>query len=262
MRFVEYVIEFCFLFLSLQKSRKLVFTGTFTNGGLKIGVENGEVKIIQEGKKRKFVKQVEQVTFSGRFARESSQPVLYVTERAVFELNTDGRLELIEVAPGIDVERDILAHMEFEPIVSPKLQTMDPRIFQEAKMALQLRALQMHGRVVYDSTRNQLFINLSRLVVRSSDDIAEVRDVIYGACADIDGRVDAIVNYDHFRLDDVVMDEWTALVADLEANYYNTVVRYTTSAFMRAKLGKALEERQLAPHVFETRDEANNFLIR
>ena len=76
------------------------------------------MQIVQEGRSRKFVKKVEQVTFSGPLCAEpKSQPVIYVTERCVFQL-TPGGLELIEVAPGIDIERDILAHMDFKPIIN------------------------------------------------------------------------------------------------------------------------------------------------
>ncbi len=99
-----------------QNSRKLVFTGTFTAGGLKTEVKDGKLRILQEGKSRKFIKRVEQITFSGSYASEVGQPVFYVTERCVFRRTAEG-VELIEVAPGIDIERDILAHMDFHPII-------------------------------------------------------------------------------------------------------------------------------------------------
>ena len=99
-----------------QNARKVVFAGTFSAGGLKTAVEDGKLRIVQEGRAHKFVKQVGQVTFSGTYAKETHQPVLFVTERCVFRLTPDG-LALTEVAPGIDIERDILAHMDFAPIV-------------------------------------------------------------------------------------------------------------------------------------------------
>jgi len=99
-----------------QSARKVVFCGTFTAGGLKVAVEDGKLRIVQEGKVRKFIEQVEQVSFAATRARKRDQPVLYVTERAVFRLADDG-IELIEVAPGIDVERDVLPHMAFTPIM-------------------------------------------------------------------------------------------------------------------------------------------------
>lgn len=99
-----------------QNARRLVFCGTLTSDGLEAGVHAGQLVIHREGRIRKFVDQVEQVSFSGEIARRRGQDVLYVTERAVFRLGADG-MELIEVAPGIDIERDVLAHTSFRPIV-------------------------------------------------------------------------------------------------------------------------------------------------
>lgn len=99
-----------------QCARRLVFCGTFTSGGLAVRIEDGRLCIEREGQTRKFVERVEQISFSAGRARKTSQPVLYVTERAVFRLGGDG-LELIEVAPGIDVERDVIGQMEFRPVV-------------------------------------------------------------------------------------------------------------------------------------------------
>src|SRR5690348_133915 len=117
-----------------QNARKLVFAGTFTAGGLQVEVKGGQVKIVKEGRSRKFVKKVEQVTFSGAYAAEKGQPVLYVTERCIFRRTAKG-MELAEVAPGIDIERDILAHMDFKPIVNKPV-LMDTRIFFDEPMQL------------------------------------------------------------------------------------------------------------------------------
>ena len=111
-----------------QNAKKVVFVGTFTAGGLQIAIENGRLRIVSEGKLKKFVREVEHRTFSGSYAVKRGQPVLYVTERCVFKLTKDG-LELIEVAPGIDVERDILAQMEFRPVMRRDPAIMDRRIF-------------------------------------------------------------------------------------------------------------------------------------
>ena len=114
-----------------QNAKKVIFCGTFTA----IQIENGELKIVQDGNMNKFLKQVEQVTFSGRYAKRVKREVLYVTERAVFKLTEDG-LMLIEIAPGVNLEKDILAHMDFVPLISKDLKLMDACIFEEEKMKL------------------------------------------------------------------------------------------------------------------------------
>jgi propionate CoA-transferase len=118
-----------------QNAKKVVFVGTFTAGDLKVSVSGGRLRIEKEGSIVKFVEQVEHVTFSGRTALLSQQPVLYVTERCVFSLTRDG-LELVEIAPGVDLQRDILARMAFEPVIRGTPRPMDARIFQEAVMGL------------------------------------------------------------------------------------------------------------------------------
>ena len=119
-----------------QNAKKVVFCGTFTAGGLTEEFRDGTLKILQEGRGKKLVKQVEQITFSGEYAREMGQKVYYVTERAVFEL-TDKGVVLIEIAPGADLEKDILAQMDFEPIIGD-VKPMDARLFNEEKMGLKL----------------------------------------------------------------------------------------------------------------------------
>ena len=100
-----------------QNAKKVCFVGAFTAGGdVDIRVEDGKLRIKREGREMKFVRQVEQKTFSGRHAAMKKQSVLYITERCVFSLCEEG-LELIEIAPGIDLETQILPLMEFEPII-------------------------------------------------------------------------------------------------------------------------------------------------
>ncbi|MDO5408007.1 MAG: CoA-transferase [Eubacteriales bacterium] len=111
-----------------QGAKKVVFCGTFTAKGLKEHVEDGKLIIDQEGQIHKFVADVDQITFSGMYAESVKQPVLYVTERAVFEWK-NGRMVLVEIAPGVDLEKDILAHMDFVPEVSENLKVMDKDIF-------------------------------------------------------------------------------------------------------------------------------------
>ncbi len=118
-----------------QNAKKVVYCGTFTAKGIKTHCENGRLVIDTEGSKKKFVNAVEHITFSGDYANKVGQPVLYITERAVFELRKEG-VTLIEIAPGIDLEKDILEQMEFKPIVSKDLKLMDERIFKDEPMGL------------------------------------------------------------------------------------------------------------------------------
>ncbi len=112
-----------------QNAKKVIFTGTFTAGGLKVDFKNGKLIIINEGRVDKFVNNVEHITFSGAYAHKKQQAVMYITERAVFRL-IDSGLELIEIAPGIDLNRDILEHMSFKPKISDNLQIMSSSIFK------------------------------------------------------------------------------------------------------------------------------------
>ena len=112
-----------------QNAKKLVYCGTFTAKGLKVICEDRKINIQSEGSIKKFIDRVEQITFNGKYANQKKQPVWYVTERAVFEL-TNGGLMLIEIAPGIDLEKDILARMAFRPLVSDNLKTMNRFIFE------------------------------------------------------------------------------------------------------------------------------------
>ena len=117
-----------------QNTKRVIFCGTFTAGGLEIAVDDGKLKIVKEGKSRKLIDHVEQITFSGKYAQETEQNVLYVTERAVFKLTREG-VTLIEIAPGIDLEKDILQQMDFKPIIGD-VKLMDERIFRPEKMGI------------------------------------------------------------------------------------------------------------------------------
>jgi propionate CoA-transferase len=243
-----------------QNARRVVFAGTFTAGGLEVEVKDGKLRIVKEGRSRKFVKRVEQITFNGGYAAETGQPVIYVTERCVFRRGPDG-MELVEVAPGVDVERDILAHMDFRPAVR-QVATMDARIFRDEPMLLDetLLGLGMAQRVSYDAERNAMFLNMEGLNVRTRDDVDRVRRVIEERAHEIGRKFALVVNYDGFMIDPAVADTYAAMVRYMEMHYYTTAVRYTTSAFMRMKLGEALSRRRVAPHIFETRDEAHAFV--
>ena len=118
-----------------QNAKKVVYCGTFTAKGLETRCEDGKLVIVKEGSKKKFVNEVEHITFSGTYANKVHQPVLYITERAVFELRPEG-VTLIEIAPGIDLQTQVLDQMEFMPKIADDLKLMDERIFREELMGL------------------------------------------------------------------------------------------------------------------------------
>ena len=240
-----------------QNSRKVVFAGTFTAEGLEIAVEQGQLRIRREGDTLKFVEAVEQRTFSGQVASRRNQPVLYITERAVFRLTADGP-ELIEIAPGINLERDVLAQMAFRPRISPQLKLMDARIFGDEPMGLRdmLLVRPLDERLSYDPAKNLFFLNFEGLAVRSREDIERIRAAVGGQLEPLGKRVFAIVNYDNFSITPELLQEYMDMVRDVVQRYYAGVTRYTTSAFLRARLGDALREHDLAPHLYETAAEA------
>lgn len=244
-----------------QNAKKVVFVGTFTAHGLEVAVEDGQLRIVREGRMRKFVQQVEHVTFSGHYALQKQQPVVYVTERCVFRL-TEAGLVLIEIAPGIDLEGDILAQMEFKPVINNPPRLMDARIFQPQPMGLRslLLSVPLEQRFTYNPDDNILYINFEGLVVKSSEDVRRIKDIVDGIVVPLERRVYAIVNYDNFTILPDVVEEYSAMVNDLMRERYIAVTRYTTSAFLRMKLGDALEQRGVAPHIYESRDEAQRVL--
>ena len=113
-----------------QHARRAVFCGTFTARGLSAEVSDGSVRILREGGVRKFVQALQEITYSGPFAVAEGREAVYVTERAVFRLGPDG-LELTEVADGISIEADILAHMGFRPIIR-SVRPMPAEVFRAA----------------------------------------------------------------------------------------------------------------------------------
>ena len=229
-----------------QNAKRVVFAGTFLAGAT-----------------HKLVASVEHRTFSGREAWRRGQPVLYVTERCVFRLHDSG-IELIEIAPGLEVERDILRCMDFKPVLEHDPVLMDASIFADAPMGLRQRLLgrPLHERLHFEADSRTLFINFERLHIRTPDDVVAVQREIEDRLLPLGHRVYGVVNYDHFRLDEEAEDAWLAMVRSLVERHYINVTRYSTSSFLRAKLGPALAARGVAPHVYETAAEAAAHLRR
>jgi propionate CoA-transferase len=121
-----------------QAAKAVVFCGTMTAKGLQIALEHGRLRIEREGAVSKFLEQVDEITFSAEQARARGQQVLYVTERAVFRLGERG-LELIELAPGIDLDAHVLDHMAFRPDIASPLRPIPQEVYSEGSLGLKQR---------------------------------------------------------------------------------------------------------------------------
>jgi propionate CoA-transferase len=240
-----------------QSAKKVVFVGTFNAGNLDVAIEDGRLKILREGTCQKFVDAVEHCTFSGEYAARRGQSVLYVTERCVFSLTPDG-LELIEVAPGVDIQRDIVAQMGFAPIVKTRPRLMDERIFRSAPMGLRaaILSLRLNERFSYDAAQNLFFVNFEGHEVASLEDVDAIRKEVEARLHDARVKPHAVVNYDNFSIRPEVIDAYSDMVTHLVSHLYSGVTRYTTSSFLRLKLGDALQRRSVATYIYESPEEA------
>jgi propionate CoA-transferase len=243
-----------------QNARKLIFVGTFKAKGLNIECADGKMKIAREGAMMKFIDQVEQVTYNGRYGAEQGRTVLYVTERCVFRLTPEG-LELAEVAPGLDIQKDIIDQMAFEPIVTaPKL--MDAALFFPEPMKLKdcLLNLRMEDRLTYDAETNTVFINLSGVELNTEQQFEKHAAYMNEFFAGLGKKVNIISNYDGRTIAPKLQARHLDFITELERKYYLTAARYTTSAFLRQKMGHDLKNREIAPHIFETAQEARAYI--
>jgi propionate CoA-transferase len=231
-----------------QNAKTVVFVGTFTCGDLDVKIDDGKVRIASEGTSAKFVKKVEHRTFSGREAVRRGQHVLYVTERCVFRLASNGGLELIEIAPGVDLERDVLARMDFRPAISPDLKLMDAAIFAQGPLGLRDRLLAkpLAERFDLDREHRMLFINFEGLHVGSKADIEAIEGMVGQLLGPVvtspEERVAVVVNYDNFTILPGLVDTYSSMVTRLTERFYTRVTRYGTGGFLKAKLEGRINE--------------------
>ncbi len=220
-----------------QNAKTVVFVGSFTAGDPLVQVSDGRLQILREGRARKFVRQVEHRTFSGRESRRRGQRVLYVTERCVFEL-TDAGLELTELAPGLDLDQDILAHMEFRPKLRDPLRQMDPALFMDRPIGLRERLLAtpLAQRFELNRERGVLFINFEGLSIDARSDIAQIEAHVHTLLKPLGQRVSAVVNYDNCTVLPTLVDDYAAMAKRLGQAYYSDVTRYGTVGFLKARL--------------------------
>jgi propionate CoA-transferase len=224
-----------------QNAKKVVFVGTFTAGGLQLGMAHGKLQIEREGKQRKFVKQVEHRTFSARESRKRGQQVLYVTERCVFQLAgtiDQPALELTELAPGADLQSDVLDQMDFVPLMSAHLKPMETALFRAEPMGLRERMLAtpLAKRLDLDLSHHLLFINFEGLAVDNMEDINAIETEVTALLAPLKERVAVVVNYDRFIIAPSLLDAYTGMVQRLKQRFYTRVTRYGTGGFLKSRL--------------------------
>jgi propionate CoA-transferase len=229
-----------------QNARKVVFVGTFT---------------ADKGATRKFINEVEHRTYSGEYAALRGQEALFVTERCVFRLVLDGGmsgLELVEIAPGVEVERDILAHMDFKPAISADLKPMDARIFSPLAMnwRADFLALPLEQRLVYDAQQELFFVNFEGFEVGDAATIDRICAMVAERLAPLGRKVPAVINYDNFSIVPDLLDDYVAAVNGLAERYYSKVTRYAHSTFMRASLGRAFRRIEKDAALFANSAEA------
>ena len=239
-----------------QNSKKVVFVGTFTSGGLKTSIMDGRLTIEQEGKHPKFVRQIGQVTFSGSRAANQGRQVFYVTKRCVFALRKDG-LELIKVAPGIDIKTQVLDLLPFTPMIGDPAE-MNPAIFRPELMGLRntLYDIGIDRRISHEPQTNTLFLDYSGMRVTSLEDIDRIKNAVDAALEPLGHRVNAIVNYDSFWVAPDLADQYLDLVRYVEERYYLRVSRYTTNGFTRIKLSQGLGARAVTSDLTQSFVEA------
>jgi propionate CoA-transferase len=245
-----------------QNARSLFFVGTLGQGA-ELAVEEGRLRIVREAQAMKFVERVEQVTFSGPYARTDGQSVHYITERAVFRLADEG-LELIEIAPGLDLERDILGQMAFRPAIAPTLAEMDPRIFRDGLMGLRrVSPVALADRVRYDERENIVYVNFEGLTIDTVADLAVLQEFLEHRFEALGGRrVHAIVNYDNFSLAAAAAESFSAMVADNQERYFLSSSRHSSSAFFRRQLAGHLAPAHLEQTVYRDPQTAKDGLRR
>ena len=243
-------------FINISQNAKAVyFLGTFL-APARTEVTDGAIVTSDGPAAPKFVASVDQRTFSGEYALKSGQPVMYITERCVFRLSERG-MELVEIAPGVDLQHDVLDLLGFEPVMDGPPAIMDPRIYRDDPMGLRedLLSVPLEARFTYDEKRNLFFMNFEGIAVRTEEEVARAADEVERRLAEIGRPVNMVINYDNFVLGPDLVDAYATRVRRM-SKYYESVTRYTTSAFLRLKLADHLADRGLAPHLYESRTEA------
>ncbi len=237
-----------------QNAKALYFLGTFAAGST-VQMADGLLRVVEPGTP-KIVESVSQVTFNGPLAAARGQTVHYITERCVFRLTEHG-LELVEVAPGLDAERDVLAQLPFRPRVADKLETMPAELFRIARMGLRDRPpMSMDERFVHDPDANVTYVNFEGLRILDLDDVRSLADFLDTRFTALGRRVNVVVNYDHFTLGDDAADAFFEMVRQNTERYFLSSTRYSTNAFYRRQMGRRFTDEHLQHRVYGNFSEA------
>lgn len=246
-----------------QSTLNIVFMTTLTTKGLDVSVPgDGSLKIENEGGVKKFVPEVFEITFSGDEAVRRGQTVFYVTERAVFRRTSEHDvIELIEIAEGVDLQKDILDQMDFVPAINPKLKTMDKRIFIDEKMNASAQLFgTLEERCTYHESEHTMFLELFGITLDTEEDVNAFFDGLANILDPLvkkKGPIDMVVNYDGFDLRKGLEEHYSAEVAAVQDKYYASARRFAGTAFKRAKLGKKIHMAEWDPQELFAEFDAN-----
>ncbi len=227
-------------FINISQNAAFVcFMGTMT-AGAKLQVSPEGLRVEREGTHRKFVERVGQVTFSGQYARERGQTVYYLTERALFRLGAEG-LELLEIAPGLDLEKDVLSQMEFRPRLAEPVGGMDLRLFGPEPMGLaSAPGRSLAERLEYHPEEGLVFVNFEGLRLETSEQVAELSSWLDDYFGRLRQRVHVVVNYDHFQVAPAAEEAYYEMVRSNSERFFLSSVRYSNHAFTRRRLAAGM----------------------
>jgi propionate CoA-transferase len=277
-------------------TKDVYFMASFTAVGLEVEGKDGKLNIQQEGKVKKFVPEVYEKTFSGDEAVKRGQFVYFVTERAVFRrTSSHDVLELIEIAPGVDLQKDILDQMDFKPAISPDLTLMDARIFRDEKMnaandffgSLEgktgpmsaetpifnhdsdcfsfYRTFHSTDRCSYHEDDHTMYLELFGITLNTEDDVewffGGLRELLK-PCVDAKGKINMVINYEGFDLSNSLEELYGQKVEELQQDMYSSAKRYTGRAFQRARLKNSLSMDEWNPdEMFDRFDTRRNGVL-